>query len=229
MKKEDIIFTDWHRWLFGTAPPAFTLEAALRAVVMFVVVVLVVRWMGRRLKGEISIAEWAVILTLGGIITKPLHLPTMGLLPPVAVLLTLLGMHRLSNWLAFKYRPVELAQQGDVVALLRDGCLDLPKLRATALSQEQLFSLLRAQKIQQLGQLRRVYLEANGKFSLYKYQQARAGLSILPRPDQPAPAANGPAHGRLACATCGHVAAPADHSGTGCLRCGAHNWLPAAL
>lgn len=229
MKKEEIVFTDWHRWLFGTAPPSFTLEAALRAAFIFAVLLLIVRLMGRRLKGEISIAELAVVLTFGGIITKPLHTPNVGVLPAVAVLLALLVMHRLSNWLAYKYRPVELLEQGDVVVVVRDGCLDLPQLQAASVSRDELLGLLRVESVQQLGELWRVYLEADGCFSVYTRPEPQPGLSILPREDAPPPATTGPAQGRLVCASCGYLATATDHAGTHCLRCAAQDWVPATI
>ena len=224
MKKEDIVFSDWHRWLFGQAPPSFTGEIAIRAVLIFALMLLVVSWLGRRMKGQLSISELAVILTLGAIIAGPMQLPTAGLLPSVVVLLAVLAMHRLSNWLAFKYRPVELVQQGDLVVLLRDGRLDLDEMQRQALSQEQFFGQLRNESIAQLGELRRVYLETNGRLSLYKLPQPRPGLSVRPRADAPPAPGAGPG---LVCATCGHLAAATDHVGTRCLDCGADNWVPA--
>ncbi|RZK61478.1 MAG: DUF421 domain-containing protein [Hymenobacter sp.] len=229
MKKEDIIFSDWHRWLFGMAPPSFTGEVAIRAVVIFVVMLVIVRWLGRRMKGQLSVGELAVILTLGAMIAGPLQIPTAGLLPSVVILLAVLGMHRLSNWLAFKYRPVELAQQGDLVLLVRNGCLELAAMQQQALSQEQLFGMLRNEQIAQLGELKRVYLEANGRVSFYKLPKPQPGLSILPRPAAAAPAPAGPLPEQRVCATCGLVASPTDHAGTHCRRCGADNWLPATL
>lgn len=229
MKKEDIIFSDWHRWLFGQAPPSFVGEVAIRAVIIFVVMVVIVRWLGRRMKGQLSITELAVVLTLGAIIAGPMQIPTAGLLPSIVVLLAVLGVHRLSNWLAFKYRPVELAQQGDLALLVRDGCLEMQTIAHHAISQEQLFGQLRNESVAQLGELRRVYLEANGRLSLYKLPEPRPGLSVLPRADQPPPAPTGPAQGQRVCATCGYVPTPTDHSGTHCLRCGAENWVPAVL
>ena len=229
MKKEDIIFSDWHRWLFGEAPPSFAGEVVIRAAIIFIVMLLLMRWLGRRMKGQLSISELAVVLTLGAIIAGPMQIPTAGLLPSVVVLLAVLGMHRLSNWLAFKYRAVEVLQQGDLVVLVRDGTLELETMQRQALSQEQLFGQLRNKNVAQLGELRRAYLEANGRLSLYKLPEPRPGLSVLPRADQPPPATDGPALGRQVCATCGHLAAPTDHAGPRCLRCGAENWVPAVL
>jgi uncharacterized membrane protein YcaP (DUF421 family) len=227
MKKEEISLGDWQRWLFGTAPPAFTLEVLLRTVLIFACMLLVMRLLGRRMKGQLSIGELAVVLTLGGIIGGALHNPEMGVLPSLVVLATILGMHRLVNWLAFKSHAVELLEQGQASRLVRDGCLELATMHEHAISQEQLFGLLRNNNIAHLGELRRVYLEANGRLSFYKLPQPRPGLSVLPRADAPPPAPDGPAHGRRVCATCGHLATPTDHAGASCPRCTAENWLPA--
>ena len=227
MKKEEISFGDWQRWLFGTAPPAFTLEVALRTVLIFACMLLVMRLLGRRMKGQLSIGELAVVLTLGGIIGGAFQNPEMGLLPSLAVLATILSVHRLVNWLAFKYRPVEMLEQGDLSLLVRDGRLELATMHEHAISQEQLFGLLRNNNIAHLGELRRVYLEANGRLSFYKLPQPQPGLSVLPRADVPPPAPDGPAHGRHVCATCGHLAPPTERTDILCPRCNADNWLPA--
>ena len=229
MKKADIIFSDWHRWLFGTAPAAFTGEVAVRAALVFVIMLLTGRGLGRRMKGQLSVGELAVILTLGAIIAGPFQVPAVGVLPGVVVLLAVLGVHRLSNWLAFRYHRVEVVQQGDLSLLVRDGCLELAEMQRHALSQEQLFGMLRNESIAHLGELRRVYLEANGRLSFYKLPQPRPGLSVLPRADAPPPAADGPAHGRQVCATCGYVPIPPAPAAPPCPRCGAENWTPLAL
>lgn len=229
MKKEEIIFSDWHRWLFGTAPPSFTGEVAIRAFIIFTVMLIIVRLLGRRMKGQLSVSELAVILTLGAMIAGPSQIPTAGLLPTIVVLVAVLGMHRLSNWLAFKYRRVELVQQGDLAMLVRNGCLELKTLQHHAISQDQLFGLLRNAKITQLGELKRVYLEANGRVSYYKRAEPQPGLSVLPRPASTSPAPTDVAPSPQVCATCGFVADALNHVGTHCARCDADNWLPATL
>ena len=229
MKKEDIVFSDWHRWLFGEAPPSFVGETAIRAFLIFLVMVVIMRLLGRRMKGQMSVTELAVVLTLGAVIAGPMQIPTAGLLPSVVVLAALLFMHRFSNWLAYKSRRVELIEQGDAAVLVRDGLLDLPSMQRQGLSQEQLFGQLRNQSIAQLGELRRVYFEANGRLSIYKLTEAQPGLSVLPREDAPPAAISGPAQDKQVCATCGLVPTPTDHASGRCLRCKDQNWVPASL
>jgi uncharacterized membrane protein YcaP (DUF421 family) len=229
MKKEDIHFGDWSRWLFGEAPPSFLGETALRAFLIFAVMLVIMRLMGRRMKGQMSVTELAVVLTLGAVIAGPMQIPTAGLLPSVVVLVALLFMHRFTNWLAYKSRRMELVQQGDAALLVRDGRLDIPAMQRQALSQEQLFGQLRNQNIAQLGELRRVYFEANGRLSLYKLAEPQPGLSVLPEADAPPAAISGPAYNKQVCATCGYVPSPTDHAGQYCLHCHSQNWVPASL
>jgi hypothetical protein len=92
MKKEDILFGDWQRWLFGEAPPSFVGETALRALFVFLFMVLIMRLMGRRMQGQMSVTELAVVRTLGAVIAGPMRISTAGLL-------ALLFMHRFTNWL----------------------------------------------------------------------------------------------------------------------------------
>jgi hypothetical protein len=138
-------------------------------------------------------------------------------------------MHRFTNWLAFKYHALEGLEQGHAAVLLRDGVLDLAAMQQHALSQEQLFGLLRNENISQLGELRRVYFEVSGELSIYKLPAPVPGLSVLPRADAPAAAPAGPAHGYAACGACGQVPpARYGHAHGPCQRCGAASWQPAA-
>ncbi|HYQ25630.1 MAG TPA: hypothetical protein VER04_00385, partial [Polyangiaceae bacterium] len=50
------------------------------------------------------------------------------------------------------------------------------------LSQQQLFSVLRAQHVRHLGEVERVYLEACGAFSVLRRATPVSGLSVLPSP-----------------------------------------------
>ena len=63
------------------------------------------------------------------------------------------------------------------------------QLGASAFSHEQLFATRRASDVPQLGDVRRVYLEACGNFSVFKAERPKPGLCILPQND---PAMVGP-------------------------------------
>lgn len=226
MKKDEIHLDDWQRILLGNAPLEFLLEVALRTLVIYLVLLATMRLLGKRMNGQLSVAELSVMIMLGGIVSVPMQVPDRGLLHGTLVLACLLGLFRLINWLAFKYRRVERLTRGEVKIVLTDGVLNLPAMAATNVSREQLFANLRAEKIQHLGQLRRVYLEGNGEFSLYPQKPPRPGLSILPDKDTAIHHVAPAKEARQACQRCGHTE-PAAPTPARCPRCQHPQWTAA--
>src|SRR5215207_9991760 len=122
IQPQQIRLTDWQRLLMGDAPRVFLVELLVRAVVVYLLL-LFMRLMGKRVAGQMSISELAIILSLGAAVGLPLQVADKGLLPALAVLAVAVAFQRgLSLW-AFKSRKVELLSQGDVSVLLKDGRL----------------------------------------------------------------------------------------------------------
>lgn len=228
MEKEQIELSDWQRLLFGEAPAAFTLEVMGRTLFTYVVLLVILRWLGKRMHAQLTVTEMAVMVTLGGIVSVAMQVPDRGLLPSMLVLLGCLFLQRGSNWLAFKSRRAELLLQGDVVALVRDGVLQLSTMRRYRISREQVFAQLRDHNVWQLGEVARVYLEANGSFSVLTHDNPAPGLSLLPDADVALRRATPPApEQRQVCAQCGTLPTHAGHSGGHCLACHYSQWVAA--
>lgn len=223
MSGQHVKLTDWHRLLIGDAPWLFLAEAALRALVVYLMLLLFMRLMGKRVAAGLSLSELAVILTLGAAAGLPLQSIDKGLLPAAVVLLVGLVFQRGLSLLSFRHRCVEVAAQGDVTVLLQEGRLLLDELAVSQLSTQKLFSALRAQGVLHLGQLRRVYLESSGQFSLIHNRHARPGLSIVP-PDGEAAARLYEAEADFVCTRCGHLAHQGRLPESPCAFCGNTAW-----
>lgn len=226
MKKEEIHLDDWHRILLGQAPLEFLLEAILRTLVVYLVLVLALRLLGKRMNAQLSVAELSVMIMLGGIVSVPMQIPDRGILHGALVLGCLVGMYRGINWLAFKYKRVEYFTQGDLEIVVADGVLDMEALARTKLSRPQLFANLRAANIEHLGQVKRAYLEAGGDFSIYEQEPPRPGLSVLPSKDAALRQAEPTDAAVQACQQCGHPE-PTGRQPARCPRCGHNQWAAA--
>ncbi len=183
MKKEEIFLGDWKRILLGNAPWEFMLEVFFRTVIIYLALIVIMRLLGKRMNAQLTISELAVMITLGGIVSVPMQIPDRGILVSFIILLCALFFQRGLNWLAFKYRKVEVATQGDLQTMVKEGCLDLEEMTKARISKEQLFANLRSQNIKHLGQVKRVYLEGCGMFTVFRQSDTRPGLSILPEKD----------------------------------------------
>jgi uncharacterized membrane protein YcaP (DUF421 family) len=224
MKKEEIFISDWQRILLGNAPWEFMAEVFIRTVIIYLVLVVIMRLLGKRMNAQLTITELAVMITLGGIVSVPMQVPERGIVIGMVILVIILVLHRGLNWLAFKYRKVEVMSQGDIQLMVKDGRLDLTEVGKARISRQQLFAQLRTQDVQHLGQVKRAYFEACGRFSVFPEKKPKPGLSILPETDDALLQAEPREEKMEACAACGHIV-PKDRTHQGpCLHCGQNKW-----
>jgi uncharacterized membrane protein YcaP (DUF421 family) len=214
---------DAARWLFGTAPPLFLLETFIRTLVIYLALLGIIRLLGKRMNGQLTIAEMAVMVMLGAIVALPMQAADQGILPGVLSLMCVLCFQGGANWLAYKSARAERWTHGRVSLLVKDGVLQLRALHTARVSQEQLFAALRQQDIVSLGQVQRVYLEPCGLFSVYRSEETRPGLSVLPEDDETA--SQHAEHGLRACSICGAIGS--EQRAAQCEVCGHHAWAPA--
>ncbi len=219
--------TDYLRILMGEVPWSFLLECALRLVAMYLLLLTGLRLMGKRMAGQISRTELAGLVSLAVSIGIPLLSPDRGLLAPVAIVCVVVLLHRLVTHWAARHITAERMLQGTVTTVVVDGVLQLPIMERVVLSQERLFAQLRGESLEHLGQVRRLYMEANGTFSLVEADEPQPGLSIIPPWDEGFRQAQPVAAGKFACPVCGEVVAAPQLPTQQCSRCSAHKWEPA--
>ncbi|MGI4813286.1 MAG: DUF421 domain-containing protein [Janthinobacterium lividum] len=234
----------WERMLIGDGPWSFLIEVIWRAAALYLLLLVFMRLMGKRVAAQLTINEMAVILMLGAAIGLPIQVSSQGIIPAAVVLATTMLLQRGLSWLTSQNSRFEIAVQGDVLMVIADGRLLLDALASAQLSRELLASELRSRNVQQLGELRRVYIESSGGFSLVPFREPRPGLSLCPEEDD-AYFQDARVEGYVACWRCGSVrsaeceqrAADPKHGGHdvhpdasgygACYACHGDRWLPA--
>jgi uncharacterized membrane protein YcaP (DUF421 family) len=214
--------SDWKRILLGNAPSGFLLEVLLRTAVVYLLLIVLVRLLGKRMSGQVSTLELGLMIVLGAIVSGAFQVANRGVIPAIVLLFTALLLQRGLSAAGARSVRFERLTQGDAKMVVRGGNLQIDELRTIGISQEQIFSALRAQGIRHLGQLERVYQEASGEFSIFLRQPPSAGLSVLPDWDRELHGRARIAKGSCACAHCGLV----QSSSPGpfrCPRCGHHD------
>ncbi|MDB5326541.1 MAG: hypothetical protein JWM57_2110 [Phycisphaerales bacterium] len=227
MKPDQIHLTDWYRLLFGQAPLTFMIEVAGRAIVTYVILLVAMRLMGKRVAGQMSAMEITIIVTLGAAIGVPLQAPDRGILPAIVILGIAIIYQRGLNFLAFCSRRAEVTLQGDVVTMVSEGRLDLDVMRQSVMSRERLFSALRQAGLVHLGQVKRCYLEADGHFSIYRDQDPVPGLCLMPSCDMKLFERQFRVPEAFACRSCGAVLRDEGKRPGPCPNCNNDDWAPA--
>jgi uncharacterized membrane protein YcaP (DUF421 family) len=227
MKKEEIHLNDIERILFGEAPTAFLMEVLIRTLTIYLMLLVVLRLMGKRMDGQISIIEMAVMIVLGAVVSVGTQIPDRGILPTFVALISVLAFQRGINWLNIKSGRVENATNGTMSILVKDGILQLDKMKASGITKQNLFAILRSRKIFNLGKVKRVYYEACGLINVYEEPHKKAGLPVLP-PGEKEFIRNKTTlnNEQVACRNCGYVDSEKNRIQK-CKNCGAVKWMEA--
>lgn len=183
MQKEAVHLNDLKRILFGDAPPEFLIEIFSRTLIMYTLLLVIIRWLGKRMAGQMTIIEMSVMIMLGAVVSSPMQLPDKGILQSLTILLGIVMLQRFVTWLSVKDGKVEKITTGVAVVLVKDGILQLDNMSGSRISRQQVFAELRASEIYNLKQVNRMYIEGCGLFSIYKNESQTPGLSIFPPAD----------------------------------------------
>jgi uncharacterized membrane protein YcaP (DUF421 family) len=225
MKPEDIKLGDWHRILFGEAPPEFFIELVIRSFFIFLLLLVAMRLLGRRMAAQLNRIETIALFSLAAAIGVPLQAPDRGLLPAVVISIVVVSVGKLVATWAFRSQRFESLSEDDYTTLVLDGKLVMPKLNITKLPVERVYAQLRSEGVKQLGEVKRMYFEANGSFTIIREEKPRPGLVIIPGFDREL--LEEQKHTDIiVCATCGQKQAEQDGQNK-CTNCGNEKWIRA--
>jgi uncharacterized membrane protein YcaP (DUF421 family) len=183
MTSEEIRLDDWQRILLGNISPLFLVEVFIRTLVMYLLLLAVVRWLGKRMSGQLTIMEMTVMITLGAIVSVPMQMPDRGLLQGILILIVALGLHRGINHLAYLSSKTNAVLQGKPTLVVKNGIMQLKDMQEVRISKQQLFSELRTKNVSHLGMVKRMYLEPAGSFSILQLKEPLQGLPVFPPND----------------------------------------------
>lgn len=216
---------DIQRLLQGEVPWEFYVELIIRAVAVYLILIVALRLMGKRMSRMFTRNELAAVATLAAAIGIPLQSPDRGIIPGVLIAGIVIVAQRWVAQRATKSQRFERTTQGRISTLVQDGCLQIKDLNECNLSRERVFSQLRGTDITHLGQVKRLYLEASGSFTLIKNQQPASGLCILPEWDMDFISEQQPDHNIKVCSHCGNGQQQKDTAT--CANCKNETWLQA--
>lgn len=174
---------EWERLLFNELPAKFIFEVLFRTVIMFVVVLLTLKFTGKRGVKQLSIFEVVIIISLGSAAGDPMFYEDVGLIPAITVFATILAMYRFVTWLLGKSKRFENFIEGTVQCIIEDGQFSLHSFEKEDLALDEFFAELRLRSIEHLGQVRNAYIETNGAISIFFYadEDVKYGLPIRPQ------------------------------------------------
>ena len=156
-------------WALGLEAERLTLwHMALRAVVVYVAALIMVRLGEKRFFGKNSAFDIILGIVFGSVVSRAIN-GTAEFFPTLGAGLALIGLHWLFAFVAFRHSRFGTLIKGSPRTLVEDGKILWDALRASDLSEDDLRSALRLQaNLENLEEIRQARLERSGNISVIK-------------------------------------------------------------
>jgi uncharacterized membrane protein YcaP (DUF421 family) len=226
MNKDDIKLSDWGRIFLGEVPPEFIIEVILRMTFIYIIIVVSLRLLGRRMESMLSRGEMVTLVTLGASVGVAIHTPERGLLPSVTVIIIIISLQALQSYITSRNSKAERLLLDEISTLVENGRLIIKEMKKSRITRERLFAALRLKGIINLGTIQRVYFESKGIFTIITYldEKERPGLCLLPENDFDFRNEINYNENFIACRSCGNTVEIQNNMEKKCTFCDKKEW-----
>ena len=167
------------RMFIGDGDTLLLAEVAFRTIFLYSYAILIVRLLGKRGISNLSPFEYVVVFAAGTATGEPMLYPEVPLLYGMVVLTVIVVAHRAVARLS-RFHELEQVLEGRPTVIISDGDVVDGALADEQLALDELLMELRVAGIENVGQVRRAYLEPSGRISIFKFEGTpRAGMSTL--------------------------------------------------
>lgn len=157
-----------------------------RTIVLYLVLILVVRLMGKRQIGEMEPAEFVVTMLVANLASIPMQDGGIPLFSGLVPILTVLGLELVLSWATLRSLAFRKVLCGKPVILIENGRILQSRLRQTRITLDELMGHLRQKDVLNPQQVQYAILETNGTLSVFPYPEHRppsakeAGVKVKP-------------------------------------------------
>ncbi len=141
------------------------MDIALRAIVIFTLLLVVTRAVGRRELGSMEPFDLILLVVIGDLIQQGVTQSDYSLTGTLIVLSVIATMTVLTSYVSFKFPRLRGTLEGEPIVLVEHGRIIERNLRRERMTHDELAAEARLAKIADLDRVRLAVLETNGEIS----------------------------------------------------------------
>jgi uncharacterized membrane protein YcaP (DUF421 family) len=146
---------------------------ALRAVGVYLLMLFVIRLMGKRTVGMFTAFDLLVALMLGEVVDEIIYGDVTFSQGTVAIVIIALATY-LTSWLCYWDHGFDKILEGEPTVVVRDGRLIRRGMRKEHMNEKEVMSELRLNGIEDIREVRLATVESEGDVSVIKHEWAEA-------------------------------------------------------
>ena len=147
--------------------------AVARSIVLYLIIVIGIRLLGKHQVSELEPAEFVLALIIADVASVPMQDYGIPLLMGVIPIITLLCLSMILSVLTLKSLKIRALLAGVPSILVRNGQVDQKELRRTRMTMDEVLEELRLQGYTDLTAVRYAVLETNGQLSILPYARTQ--------------------------------------------------------
>lgn len=147
------------------------LVCLIRSLFLYVILIVVIRLMGKRQLGQMEASEFVVTMLVADLAAVPMQDPGIPLLAGLIPILIVLFMELILSTLSYYSITMRKLFCGKPVILMENGKIVQENLKKTRITPDELTELLREKEIIDLTTVKFAILEANGQLSALLYPE----------------------------------------------------------
>ena len=148
-------------------------SAYLRTVFLYLVLIAVIRLMGKRQIGQMEPSEFVVTMMVANLATIPMENTDMSITDALIPILTVLALELLLAFLSLKSITLRKILCGKPVILIENGNVLQKNLKKNRITLDELTGHLREKDVLDIRSVQYAILETNGNLSVFPYPDAR--------------------------------------------------------
>jgi len=145
----------------------------IRTVILYLVLIAVIRFMGKRQVGQMEPSEFVVTMLVANLASIPMQDSGMPIYSGLLPILTVLGAELILSHLSLKSIRFRKLLCGKPVILVENGKILQENLRKTRVTLDELTGHLREKDVLDLNSVQYAILETNGNLSVFPYPRDR--------------------------------------------------------
>ena len=142
--------------------------SAIRAFLLYIIIIFAVRMMGKRQISEMQTSELVITLLMSNIASIPMQDTEQSMLSGIIPIMVLLVCEILISYLMLKKSGIRRLICGKPIIVINDGTVDQQAMKELRISTEDLYEQLRQKDVFDISEVAYAILETNGQMSVFK-------------------------------------------------------------
>jgi uncharacterized membrane protein YcaP (DUF421 family) len=155
---------DWQQVFL---PQVSIFELVLRGSLVYLVVVVILRFMPSRQVGGVGISDLLVVVLVATAAQDAMATDDSSITGGLVLVATIIAWSYLFNWLSYKHPRLQRFLNPSPLLLVKDGQVFEQNMESGLISKRELMSQLRQQGVHSLNEVDRAYIEGDGRISIF--------------------------------------------------------------